>query len=163
MDIKLDSNPFNIFDKGWALVTSGPIDKHNSMTISWGALGTLWNKPVVTIYIKPCRYTHDFIENNDLFVVSFFDEEYKKALGIMGTKSGRDVDKDQLSNLTPIKHQDVTIYKEASITLICKKIYQNDLDINNIPIQEINNHYNVEKAHTMYIGEVVEIINKRGA
>lgn len=48
------------------------------MTISWGGLGTLWNKPVVTIYVKPIRYTYEFMENNEFFTISFYDETYKR-------------------------------------------------------------------------------------
>ena len=56
------------------------------MTISWGELGTLWNKSVATVYVKPCRYTYNFMEENDYFVLSFFQEEYRDALKIMGNK-----------------------------------------------------------------------------
>lgn len=157
MDKKLEVKTFELFDKRWALVTAGSIDKHNSMTISWGETGTLWAKPVVTVYIKPCRFTHQFIEENDYFVVSFFDEQYRKALEIMGSKSGREVNKDALANLTPKKYKDVVIYQEAEVTLICKKIYQNDLDVNKIPKEMVDRHYKNEKPHTMYVGEVIEI------
>ena len=153
--------PFDLFHEGWALVTAGPIDNHNSMTVSWGELGTLWSKSVATIYIKPCRYTHKFMEENDLFVISFFKEEYRKALSIMGSKSGRDVNKDEMSGLTPVKHNEVTIYKEAEVSLVCKKIYRHDLVKDNIPEKEIKTYYQIEKPHTMYIGEVVEIITKK--
>ena len=160
MDIKdLNFDIFKAFNNDWALVTSGSINAHNSMTVSWGGMGTIWNKPVVTIYIKPCRYTHEFIEKNDYFVVSFFDEQYKNALGIMGTKSGRDISKDVASNLTPVEHGDNTIYQEAKLTLICRKIYQNDLDLSKIPSEHIEKYYLKEKPHTMYIGEVIEVIN----
>lgn len=159
-DIKeLKTNPFTLFHEQWALLTSGPISKHNSMTISWGEMGTLWNKNVVTVYVKPCRYTYSFMEDNDIFVVSFFDEKYRKALGIMGELSGRDVNKDEASGLTPISYKGTTIYKEASITLICKKIYFNDLLIENMPSDAIKHHYQVDKPHRMYIGEVIETID----
>ena len=157
LDIDKSFEIFRSFHNDWALVTSGDISIHNSMTISWGEMGTIWNKPVVTIYIKPCRYTHSFIENNECFVVSFYDEKYKKALGVMGSKSGRDINKDVESGLTPYSYKGLTLYKEAKLSLVCKKIYQNDLDINNIPKGAINNHYKVEAPHTMYIGEVIEI------
>lgn len=160
MDTSLETKIFELFDKQWALVGAGNIDNHNFMTISWGGAGTLWNKPVVTVYVKPCRYTHKFMEENEHFIVSFFDEKYREALGIMGTKSGRDCDKEKLANLTPISYKDLTIFEEAKTTLICKKIYQNDLDINQIPEHEKNKHYLKEAPHTMYIGEVIEIINK---
>lgn len=141
-------------------MTSGPLANHNSMTISWGSLGTIWNKPIATIYIKPCRYTHGFIEKNNYFVVAFFDEKYKYALSIMGTKSGRDVSKDKEAKLTPYEYKGVTLYKEAKVSLLCKKMYQNDLDISSIPTEAIAKHYQTEKPHTMYIGEVVELISK---
>lgn len=149
---------FDLFNKRWALVTAGTFDHHNSMTISWGEAGTLWGKPVVTVYIKPCRYTHELMEENEYFVVSFFKEEYRKALGIFGSFSGRDTNKDILAKLTPYGYNNLTLYKEAETILICKKIYQNDLDLNNIPNEEKERHYKEQAPHTMYIGEVVEII-----
>ena len=152
--------PFDLFNKSWALVTAGPINNHNSMTVSWGELGTLWRKDVATIYIKPCRYTHEFMEANDYFVISFFDEKCHNSLMIMGSNSGRDGNKDELSGLTPISHKKVTIYKEAKVTLICKKIYQHDMVLENIPKEEINTYYKEESPHTMYIGEVIEIIKQ---
>ena len=150
--------PFDLFNKSWALVTAGPINNHNSMTVSWGELGTLWRKDVATIYIKPCRYTHQFMENNEFFVISFFDEEYRNSLMVMGSKSGRDVDKDGLAELTPISHKEVTIYKEAKLTLVCKKIYQHDMVLENIPQEAVETYYKEESPHTMYIGEVIEVI-----
>lgn len=148
---------FRLFHDDWALVTSGDILNHNSMTISWGEMGTLWNKDVVTIYIKPCRFTHRFIEDNEYFVVSFYNKEYKASLSIMGSKSGRDIAKDKEAKLTPYSYKGLTLYKEAKLSIICKKIYQNDLDISRIPLEAINNYYKEEAPHTMYIGEVVEI------
>ena len=76
----------------------------------------------------------------------------------MGSKSGRDVNKDELSGLTPIEHDGLTIYKEAKMTLICKKIYQNDLILDNIPQKEVETYYQEEAPHRMYIGEVIKVI-----
>ena len=71
-------NPFDKFNKEWALVTAGNRDKFNSMTISWGSMGTLWFKNVVSIYIRPDRYTFEFLNNSDYFTLSFFDERYRR-------------------------------------------------------------------------------------
>ena len=43
----------NIFQKDWALVTAGTMENYNTMTIGWGGLGTLWRKPVCTVYVNP--------------------------------------------------------------------------------------------------------------
>jgi len=56
------TKPFECFDKDWALVTAGNMEDYNTMTISWGSMGTLWSKPIVTIYVKPIRYTYQFLE-----------------------------------------------------------------------------------------------------
>ena len=65
----LSFNPFTRLNKDWALVTVTDPDtgKVNTMTVSWGGVGVLWNKNVVTIYIRPQRYTHEFLEKNRPF------------------------------------------------------------------------------------------------
>ena len=154
----METKPFEIFNNDWALLTAGPLSKHNSMTNSWREMGTLWSKKVVTVYVKPIRYTYEFMEENDYFVLSFFDNQYKKSLALMGSKSGRDIDKDKEANLTPVEHNGVTIYKEARMTIILKKIYHADLIKDNVPIEALETYYLKEKPHRMYIGEVVEIL-----
>lgn len=149
-----------VFNQDWALVTAGNKDSFNTMTISWGGIGTIWNKPVVTVYVKPIRYTYQFLENNDYFTVSFYAKEYKKDLGILGSKSGRDLDKVALTSLTPEEVEESMTFKEAKITLLCKKIYTQDLDTSNMPEDVIKTYYETEAAHRMYIGEVVRIIEK---
>ena len=56
------TDAFRVFDKQWALVTAGSLDDYNTMTISWGGLGTLWSRPVAAVYVKPIRYTYQFLE-----------------------------------------------------------------------------------------------------
>ena len=63
-------NPFERFNSDWALVTAGTPEHYNSMTISWGSMGTIWNKPVVSVYVRPDRYTWRFLKENDTFTVS---------------------------------------------------------------------------------------------
>ena len=47
----------SVFDKKWALLTAGKEDSFNTMTISWGGLGTIWNKPVATVYVRSLGYS----------------------------------------------------------------------------------------------------------
>ena len=99
--MKLTTDIFSEFDQVWALVTAGTPDNFNTMTISWGGMGTLWGRPVATVYIRTSRYTHEFVDANEYFTISFYPEEYKKVLGILGSKSGREMDKMHDSGLTP--------------------------------------------------------------
>ena len=79
----LEADVFRKFDKQWALVTAGTPEHYNTMTISWGGLGTLWRRPVATVYVKKNRYTFEFMEQNDYFTVSFYPEAQRRALSLL--------------------------------------------------------------------------------
>ena len=80
---EVSRNPYTRLDKEWGLVAAGNADASNAMTVSWGGMGTIWNKPVVTIYIPPQRYTKQLVDANDHFTFSFFDSQYKQALSVL--------------------------------------------------------------------------------
>lgn len=149
---------FEVYNKEWALVTAGNENSFNTMTISWGGLGTIWNKPVATVYVKPIRYTHSFLDANEYFTVSFYDEKYKDQLTLLGRKSGRDCDKVAEAGFTPVKAGESMTFKQAKLTLLCKKIYRQDLITDTMPQYAVDTYYIDEAPHTMFIGEVVDII-----
>ena len=157
MELKVE-NIFNEFADGLVLVTAGNKDRYNTMTIGWGSLGTLWSKSICNVYVKKNRYTHNFMDTNECFTVSFFDKQYQKDLTILGTKSGKDVDKVSLTSLTPLYKNNIVYFKEAKYTLVLKKIYTHNFNINAIPTELKDHYYSVEPEHTMYVGEVIEII-----
>lgn len=98
------------------------------MTASWGGLGWLWNKPVAYVFIRSERYTHKFTEGNDRMTLSFYDEKYRKALQLCGTKSGRDLDKIAATGLTPLKLESGAMtFAEARLTLDCKKLFKSPM------------------------------------
>ena len=154
---KLCNDMLDLFSKKWALVTAGKAGHYNTMTIGWGSLGTLWSKPVCNVYVKPIRYTYDFLEQYDYFTITFFDEEYKNDLMLLGTKSGRDGDKVALTSLTPVFDEYGVSFKEAVCTIVCKKIYYQDLDVSVMGKDIIDKYYVSEEPHRMYIGEVIQI------
>ena len=149
---------FSTYDKQWALLTAGSMDKFNTMTISWGGLGTIWNKPVATVYVRQSRLTHDYMDKNEIFTVSFYPEEYKKILGVLGKKSGRNMDKMHDSGLTAVKAGDSMSFKEAEVTLVCRKLFKQCLPKENMPEEVAERFYGGNDLHDMYIGEVIEII-----
>ena len=115
---------------------------------------------MVTVYVKPCRYTFGFMNDNDYFTVSFYPEECRKAMAVMGTKSGRDINKDEASGLTVKPIGQAVTYEEAEVTFICRKIYWQDLARENMPGDAVERFYTEEEPHRMFIGEVVEIVRK---
>ena len=156
MNLELDI--FSKFDKQWALLTAGDESSFNTMTISWGSLGTLWGKPIATTYVRESRYTREFMDNNDYFTVSFYPEECRDVLGVMGSKSGRDIDKMNDSGLTPEPVANTMTFKEAEMTLVCKKLSKQLIEPENMPQDVKDMFYGDEDWHYMYIGEVVEVI-----
>ena len=156
--MNFETDIFTQFDKKWALLTAGNKDKFNTMTISWGGLGTLWNKPVATVYVRTSRYTYEFMEDNDYFTISFYPEEYKKTLGVLGAKSGRDMDKMNESGLTAKEIDNSMTFDEAEVTLVCRKLFKQELDKANMPEKIAEVVYGNDAPHVMFIGEVVDII-----
>ncbi len=156
--MELTVDVFRKFDKQWALLTAGNEKNFNTMTISWGGLGTIWNKPMATVYVRTSRYTHDYMDNNEFFTVSFFPEEYREILVTLGSRSGRDMDKMKDSGLTAKKAGASISFEEAETTLVCKKLVRQRLEVENIPEDIADSLYKGEAPHDMYIGEVVEII-----
>ena len=154
-------NAFKLIGKDWALVTSGSRESFNTMTVSWGGVGIMWNKPVTFTFIRPQRYTFGFLEKNGFFTMSFFDESYRKALQICGTKSGRDTDKVAETGLTPAFTGDgVPYFEEARLVLVCKKLYAQDLNEDSIVEESVKGNYNGSDYHRMYVSEIVSVLKK---
>ncbi|MCR5108475.1 MAG: flavin reductase family protein [Lachnospiraceae bacterium] len=151
---------FGLFHIKRALLTAGNKDKFNTMTIGWGGLGTIWNKPMATVYVRESRYTHDFMDENDYFTISVYPDEYKKILGILGQRSGRDMDKMNDSGLTPKILSDSVTFEEAEVTFVCKKVFKQRIPIDMVPKDARETFYSDGDPHDMYIGEVVEVIKK---
>lgn len=153
-------NAFDLIGKQWMLVTSGTAESYNTMTASWGGIGWLWNKPVAFIFIRPERYTHDFIERNERLTLSFYTEEYRKALQICGSKSGRDIDKAKETGLTPVALENgVMTFAEARMTLDCRKLFKTSMQDNNFVDKELLEKWYGEHGglHDVYVVEIENV------
>ncbi|MEI3563163.1 MAG: aldo/keto reductase [Agathobacter rectalis] len=124
---ELSFNPFTKISKEWMLITAGDEEKHNTMTASWGGVGIMWGMNVATAYIRPQRYTKEFVDAEEMFTLSFFKEDYRKALNLCGSKSGRDCDKDKEAGLTPYYTDGTTAYEEADLIFVCRKLYAQEM------------------------------------
>ena len=74
----LKFNPFDEISNHWVLISAKKDGVVNTMTASWGQLGHLWGKNVMTVYIRPQRYTKEFVDNSEYFTLSFLPEAEKK-------------------------------------------------------------------------------------
>lgn len=154
---KLKGNLIKLIASDWMLVTAGTPEKFNTMTANWGGMGYLWNKNVVFVFVRPERYTYEFMEKTDGFTLTFFDEKYRDALNLCGVKSGRNCNKVAEAGLTPyFTESGYPAFAEASLVLECRKLYATQLERDNFLAGEpLNTHYRTKGGlHKLYIAEI---------
>lgn len=149
-------NPFEKIGKQWMLISAGTEQKWNTMTASWGGIGVIWGKPSATAYIRQSRYTKVFVDDSEYFTLSFIQEGHRNALNVLGSKSGREMDKMHESGLTPVFLDGQPAFEEADLVLVCKKQCKSFLSPEDILEQDIlDRWYSDRNYHSMYIGEIV--------
>lgn len=157
--VEIKENPIELFDRKWALVTAGVPGEVNTMTISWGSLGELWGRPVVTVYVSSSRYTHDFMEKNGNFTVTFFPEEQRGTLQYLGSHSGRDGDKIAESGLTlEWLESGLPSFEEADMIIEARKIYGAPFDgsgFGDVPSRLYASGR--MGVHSVYVGEIEHV------
>lgn len=158
---ELNKSTFQLIGKDWMLITAEKDNKVNTMTASWGGFGVIFQKNVVYIFIRPQRYTKEFVDNSDTFSLTFLDETFRKELSYLGTVSGKDEDKISKANLT-VQHIDNTPYfDEGKLVITCKKIYTQDFDPKGFTVEGLDEKFYPEKDyHTLYIAEIEKILIK---
>lgn len=158
---ELSFNPFTLIDKEWMLITAGDEKKCNTMTASWGGLGILWSKQVSFIFLRPQRYTLEFVEQQDYYSLCFFDKEFKPALSYCGSKSGRDVDKVKETGLTPLFDEAAPYFAQAKLVLICRKMYGQKIDPQCLIQAGLDSaNYPNKDYHKMFIGSIEKVLVK---
>jgi flavin reductase (DIM6/NTAB) family NADH-FMN oxidoreductase RutF len=156
---RLELAPFHLIGKEWMLITAGTLESWNTMTASWGGLGVLWNRHVAWCVIRPTRHTYTFVEQSDLFTLSFFDARHRKALEFCGSHSGREVDKAAETGLEPVEPEPgVVTFRQTRLALVCRKIYFDDLDPSRFLDPAIESLYPQHDYHRLYIGEVRSVL-----
>lgn len=97
------------------------LEGYNIITVSWG--GTVCtNPPMCSISIRPERYSYDIIKKSGEFVVNLSTARLAKATDWCGVKSGRDINKFEALDLTPMKASkiDAPLIMESPVNLECK-------------------------------------------
>jgi flavin reductase (DIM6/NTAB) family NADH-FMN oxidoreductase RutF len=157
----LNQNVFSLLSDQWTLIAAGEEGCVNAMTASWGGIGVLFHKNVATIYVRPQRYTYELLEKYPEFTLSFFDASYRPQLQLMGSKSGRDTDKIQESGLTvAMEGKTAPYFEEASLVLVCRKLYYQDLNPENFVDASLHDFYEKHDYHRMYIGEITKVLER---
>ena len=144
----------------WLLVTGEYEGKSNGMTASWGGLGIMWGKPVAYIFIRPTRYTKEFVDKADGLSLSVFPEEYRKMMNYCRTARGRDDDQNQTPALTVCHDTGRTYFDEARVTLLCRKLYAQPLASEFFIDKSCDEKWYKDDYHTMYVVEIEKLLVK---
>jgi len=144
-------------DDGLLLVSTGADGKPNVMTIGWGTIGCIWSRPVFIVLVRPSRHTYGRLEQVNDFTVNVPPREIPEAVAHCGTVSGRDHDKFEEAQLTPIPSREVRspIIKECVVHYECRTLHRNDLVPEALAQAVREEFYPSGDFHRVYFGEIV--------
>lgn len=129
--------------------------RQNTMTIGWGSLGFQWGAPVFTVMVRQSRYTKELLDKSGVFTVSVpVQGDFAKALGLCGTKSGRDLDKFAAAGLTPVPAQsvDAPVIKGCGLHIECRVVEQKTMEPSLFDKELAGRWYAQGDWHTYYAG-----------
>ena len=151
----------HLWAEQWMVLTSGDFEagSFNAMTVGWGSLGTMWGKPFAQVVVRPTRHTRGFMDKYNTFTLCAFPESCRRAVQLLGTKSGRDCDKISDSGLTPVASSLVAApcFDEAELVIECRKCYWQDMDPGGFLNPTIERNYPQKDYHRIYFGEIVAV------
>ncbi len=158
LDLKnIEENVFSLIGDQWMLITAGNIDSFNTMTASWGGLGVLWNKNVATIYVRPQRYTMEYLKKSPGFTLSFMHQRHKDILRYCGAHSGKDTNKVKDTGLKPLSTElgNVT-FDQSKLVIECNKLYTDSIKESMFHDSSIAAKvYPQKDFHYVIIGEII--------
>lgn len=163
--MELSMNPVSDFAQDWMALAMGNSRHFNSMTISWGTIGELWNKPVVIVFVSSDRASKQMMDESEYFTVTGFprSKACKDALVYIGTHSLRD-DPDKTANAgltVEFTEAGNPIFAEGRLAMECRKMYSAPFDLNRVPQDIRERMYGEMGVHTMYIGEITGVWEKK--
>jgi flavin reductase (DIM6/NTAB) family NADH-FMN oxidoreductase RutF len=129
----------------------------NAMTIGWALLGIMWGKPILTIAVRPSRYTFGLIEKSADFTVSVPSTDMSTQLNYCGTRSGREGDKFAACGLTTVaaRKSKSPIIETPGTHFECRIVLKTTFDPHNLA-PDYAAFYSREDFHTIYFGEIME-------
>lgn len=162
IDIRqIEESAVKMINDDWALLSAGDENGWNTMTVSWGGLGELWNKDVAFVFVRPQRFTKEFIDKDSRFTLSFFGGKMKKEMGVCGRVSGRDCDKAALAGISPVFDEAGVFVDGAEYVLFCKTLYTDAIDPEGFVDKTLDEaNYAQKDYHKVYVAEIEKVLKK---
>jgi len=147
------------FSTKGAFLTVADGDRVNTMTVSWGFIGFIWEKPHFVTVVRPQRYTKEFLEKAGTFTISIPYGTMQDELRICGSKSGRDIDKASVVSFAKAQGIDGAIVEGCNMYYECRVVCEDQMREAVLPPIVCEKYYNGD-YHIMYVGEIVNCYQK---
>ena len=161
MDVLIDS--LNTIEKltGVFLVTQGKGRNPNIMTIGWLQGGIIWGRPILTVLVRPSRFSFVLLKENPNFTVCVPTDNMKKEIEWCGSVSGVSVDKFQKTGFTPIYREGFSVptIQECPIAFECTVVQKTKVMENNFTQKIIDEYYASGDFHFVYYGKILQVKN----
>ena len=157
----LHGDCFTMIGKEWMLVSAESNGVVNTMTASWGGMGILWNKKVAFVFLRPQRYTKQFVDAAGKLSLTFFDEAWRKELRYLGSVSGKDEPKIEKAGLHIAYEQEIPYFTEANTVLLGSVLYAQEMSSSCfLAASLIEKNYPLKDFHTMYVVEIERVLEQ---
>jgi flavin reductase (DIM6/NTAB) family NADH-FMN oxidoreductase RutF len=144
-------------EDGLLLVTTGTDGKPNVMTIGWGTIGPIWARPIFVVLVRHSRHSYQLMEQVRDFTVNVPPRELAAAANLCGSTSGREHDKFQEAQLTPIPSREVRspVVRECVVHYECRTVHRVDVAPDALVQSVREQSYRNGDFHRIYFGEIV--------
>ena len=131
----------------------------NPMTIGWATIGRIWERPVLTVLVRPSRYSFVLLETLPEFTVNVPAADHGKSLAICGSKSGRDMDKIAECGFSLGSSASITVpyISECPVHYECRVILKSDVVNADLEPDIIPEFYASGDFHRVYYGEILGV------
>ena len=156
---EISGNIIDLISSEWMLISAGDQSGYNMMTASWGFMGEMWGSDCAVAVVRPQRYTMQFIDNCDYYALSFYGDN-KEIHKICGKLSGREVNKTQITGLTPVFSDNTVYFNQARLVIICKKQYVQEMQEECFIDKDPLKWYSEKDYHKMIFGRIEKVLIK---
>ncbi len=142
--------------------------RNNVITIAWA--GTVCtNPPMVSISVRPERYSSPILKETEEFVINLTTRELAFATDYCGVKSGRDTDKFRDLGLTPLPGEKVRapLIGESPVNLECRvrqvmPLGSHDMFLAEVVAVHADEKY-MDENHKFHLEKAEPIVYSHGA
>lgn len=145
---------------GALLVSSDEQGRPNAMTIGWAQIGIIWSRQILSVLVRPSRYTYRCVEASRDFTVCVPYPDQAEAVTFCGTESGRTYDKFAECGFTPLPGDGLRSpgIAECGVIYYCQVVNHGDFVPERMLPEICSQCYASGDYHRMYFGQILKTV-----